>query len=671
MMENIEVICEQLVTSFNQEHDDPLAIVIDIDMYAEEVNEYGSILDKEVYLKELLKQLQEHHDIVGKIGWDLPEVLLKFYVPKNIDVRKSLHSSDIIITVMKCFNEIALAGNPKECLLTGCELLSKLSILEFKKIEDKAKGTNNDDKGGSNDTTSRENLVTVTEDGEYLFHRTQTDFFFGLYLHVIFELIVTTLRRISTLYPSKYLGMATAAIMKCVRNNIDYMDDCNLILRRIYTFCRGYLPAEIPRDLLESEKISNDDLKRISEKELDTQGKLLQVFSTFGIDICLRNFNTKIDVKFFYDLARKAMVISQYENNVYELISRYYQLAQAFDINLEDELLKFIKDSRKIYSSLPKDSEITSDEARVLISQAVYKLSYTYSLQKITKQTKFTLDQQGIFILSGFHYFETCKHLLPELDIKDAIYMYLRVTTPTLYADVYRNNSSENIARYWLWVSIINSSIEKARSNLKELPSYVFSVFFEVLLTRNLAEHNEETRLSSFTLLTRLLCLAPEDVAFDVIMQVLEEKRNLPAKSCVLGIMKDLTTRTRQCFDDFEKEECSIANKMKEMNIEDKSTTSLMRPYLVLDDHKMNAIHKISLNYIVNFNLSEYNESALLLMLNFIKFFNAVNEQWDNKLLIEVQEKIDAKFNEKRNYNDKGEVKLILEANKKLGDYLK
>lgn len=77
----------------------------------------------------LLKILKDNPVTLKEIGWDLPKGLLQFFSRKNINVNIHLVFSPLVSSVMECFNELAINGNPKECLLTACELVSTLHIV--------------------------------------------------------------------------------------------------------------------------------------------------------------------------------------------------------------------------------------------------------------------------------------------------------------------------------------------------------------------------------------------------------------------------------------------------------------------------------------------------------------------------------------------------------------
>lgn len=127
-MREIDTICANLVRAFDEQKEDYLSLITIIDLYATQVNQKGSLKDKEQFLSTLLETLEKNRNIIVQIGWDLPKPLLEFISIENIDMLQPLFQSKVLSMVMKSFNEIALNGNAKECFFTGCECLGNLKL---------------------------------------------------------------------------------------------------------------------------------------------------------------------------------------------------------------------------------------------------------------------------------------------------------------------------------------------------------------------------------------------------------------------------------------------------------------------------------------------------------------------------------------------------------------
>lgn len=663
-MEDIDTICENLQKAFTEQKDDPVTLATIIDMYIAQVNDEADNKDKIKFLTSLLDQLKTSPEIVSEIGWDLPRGLLKFYNKKNIEVDAKLNSNPLVGLVMRCFSEVALSGNPKECLLAGCEILSELTTAGINEqlLEDQSEQEGEDNKGEK----TKEDAKRIPESQL----RDPVEFFLYLNSYVLFELIQTALKRIASLYPSKFLGMAVSAIYKFVNNNIDDVYNTAFMLRRIYTFCRGYIPPEIPKQLLENTKLEKEELQKVTEDESLLQGRLLRSLCTFAVDKCLKNKPSRLDLEYFHHLRNTEFQLLESDEELVSIAKRFYQLMFSFDLDIKEQFLSYIDETKGIYKALPAESEVPNDEAKRAIGQVVYQLSYTYQLQKLTKLKHLELDSNGIFVLSGIHYQETQKHLYPEISIKDAVYLYIRCTTPSLFSNTYNNQYVGGTARYWVWVAITNNNIRKLREDLSELPSYIRIVFLQMVLIQSCNQPNEKTRMISFTLLTRIMCLMPENTSFEFVVDTLLTCPFTHAKIAVLGILKDLMLRNCQSKQSLEEQFSNMKLESKDSNEDgtSKSPPSLPpRPYIDINEDRMASIHSAAM---ITFHDSKTKgKERHILILNFLNFFNSLSQKWDKILLKQVHKEIALEYNESTK-EDVPEIGFIKIANETLGNHL-
>lgn len=633
-MDSIDTVCVNLEKAFKEHGDDPVTLATIIDMYVSQISEEDTRENKQQFLSTLLEQLKAHPGVVGSIGWDLPKDLLKFYNNKSVTVYARLNSNPIVGLVMKCFNEVALAGNPKECLLTGCELLSDLTATRI------AEQLEEDDEEHSQDETEDQSEQMDP-------HRDPVEFFLLLNSYVLFELIQTVLKRISSLYPSKFLGMAVSAISKFVRANIDDISNSTFLLRRIYTFCKSYIPPEVPKEMLEDEKLKKEDLDRIAEDEATLQGQLLRNLCAFAMGYCLKNKATRLDLEYYHSLRNTEYKMPELSEELLAIGKRFYQLTFAFDLDIRGQFINYIKETKAIYKALPPDSEIPNEDARRAIGQVVYQLAYTYQLQKLTKLKHLELNPSGIFNLSGLHYEETKKHLYPEITIVDAIYLYIRCTTPSLFSQTYNNEYAKGTARYWVWVAITNNSLKDLTQQMSELPSYIRTVFLQMILLQNCNQANEETRMITFTLLTRIMCLMPEDTSFDFVLDTLLTCPFTHAKIAVLGILKDLMLRNCQSKQSLEEQLANLDLQPKEATKSEKPSPPSLppRPYVDINTDRMASIHSVAIMAIQDDKSKGKDRDILIL--NFLNFFNGLSQKWDRNLLQDIHSHVASQYNER------------------------
>lgn len=648
---------DKLVTAFTEESDDVLTLVTVIDLYADSVNIKGSFDQKSEFLQTLWSLLQQHKEMVAEIGWDLPKIVIRFIHWSNINQEHVVYDNSVLRNAMRCFNEVALFGNAKECFFTACELLSTLSL------NDDSLVTFKHFSGGEAEEES--SAIPDIEIGSDFFNRGPQELILELRLHAVIELINTTLKRITTMYPSRFFGEAVQALHKFVSQNSNELDDSLFILRRIYSFLRGYFPPTQPLDA--KEKLTKEELDTIDDYESAIQRKLLRHILTFSIGQ-LSRYKTLNGLLSFCDTLQSSSehsrIKSDYYKDLEEILSRFYQLAISFDIDLDSEFQRVcIAESKRIYRSLPPDSEITTEEEQKKITQFVYQLAYTYEMEKIANVKEISLDASGLLCLASI----TENSILPpknvQISVADAIYMYLRFVTPSLHSVLFDNRSSSDCCRMWILYALTNSSSSDAAASLKTLPSYLVNVFLQVELIRASNQINDELRRLQFSLLTRVLCTIPEETTFDFIKDTLLSCPYEHAKCCVLAILKDLMIRQRKSINSDSNTD-DLASEVAKLEISHKPSLPL-RSFVLLNEDRMATIHSLTLLNIEKC-VKEPNASVLTTLLTYLNFYHGLCQKWDKPFLQEICDKISKEILLEENLNGKepqyGMIKISLEA---------
>ncbi|EHN03557.1 Ybp1p [Saccharomyces cerevisiae x Saccharomyces kudriavzevii VIN7] len=666
-MEPIEDLLFELTDAFKARKEDLIELVTLIDIYGEQVDQEGTHEEKTKFIETLNTLLEDNPDITGEIGWDLPKGLLKFLSKDNVDVSKRLGVNMILQGVMKCFYAISIQGEPKKCLVTGLELLSCTSVEDVSENGQHNKNTLVDEKLPGEVVKNDSDPNDISYYGE---RKSSSEFFLTLKSYILFEFIGASLKRISTLYPSKYLGAAVATIEKFVYNHADSFEDALFLLRRVYTFCRNYIPPDPPKDIQLNEEFTQEMFDKVVEKENKLQVRLLRKLCTFGISTPIKTVNINTDVKYYCALNHQQFQLSVYYAELLELYSRYYQLAFSLDVNIENEFRDVVKECRIIYKSVPQEASAVNDEAKLVLERMVYKLAYTFEVQKTAKEKNVGLDSNGIVLFSGINYLETNKHLVNTMTITDAVYLYLRFATPSLYSRVYHSVAVESVNRYWLWYAITTEPLESVKKELKNLSVFVTKALLQVLLQKNCVQVNDHLRMINFTLLTRLLCLVPEAVAFGFIMDVLKVCPFPLGKTSVLCILKDLS-RQRISKKDENPETSLITEKLSNLGINDghKPRKGNYKNYINLDSFKMTAVNEYCLQTIQDSFAVDAKKSNILLLSTYLNFFIVLREQWDKDLLRVVYLMVDSKLKSAELDTLPNYVQII-DANKSLGDYL-
>lgn len=659
-MLNVKKICRELEEALNVDEVDPVEIMTLIEIFVDKVNTRRvSPLQKRLFLLTVVDAFQRHKKVLAMIGWDLAVQLMKFIKRDNIDIHGNLGHGPIATAVILGFNAIALEGLPKETLDTGCELLSSLNYKEevakyeldgaeaevekaFEEDEDDEYETDTDDEHGG---------ATDLPNPAVYYDRVPGDFFIGFKVYVLFEMISASYKRISTLYPSKYLALIVSATEEMIRHTAPSIQDPNLLLRRIHNFCLSYVPREVPKDVLskvgtdEEGALTQEQLDKIVKEENKAQVLLLRRLCTFSIANCVQGINMASELKYFMDVSNQTYENAEFYRAVFELQSRFYNLELSYDVDIKEEFLNLVKESRRIYQALPKDETITSKEARDAISDVAFKLSYSYNVQKLVHQKHVCQAPEGILALSAVHYLEYNEHLVQKLPLDDAIFLYLNFATRSFYSPLFENLNVIGAARYWLWVSVTNYTCSELREQLCQISDYLVKTMFKTLLLKTCQESAVMWRMVSFTLLTRLLCLAKQDLAFEFIEETLQDFPYPHGKSAVLVTLSDLIMKTKKDKSLAQSKETSkkdtdaddLADKMQNLKINESS-------FIDLTEERMRVISDLAHKAIDIASQPERKQTDVNLVINYGDFFKSVKTKWDKDLLVEFETELAAAY---------------------------
>ncbi|CCK70920.1 Ybp2p KNAG_0F02550 [Huiozyma naganishii CBS 8797] len=658
---DFETVLANLKRAFDEHSTDPVSLVTVIDLYADQINDTGTPEEIGRFLLTLYQLLQDNEAVLKEIAWDLPKTLLSFFNARNIDLHQKLTESLIIASVMKCFTEIALKGNPKECLLAGCELLTDLKFVtdmddasateESEGIDDDATDTESQDTGSDYTASGSEDQedpqITASPADTYE-AKNDSEFIPDIKVHLLFQLITTSLNRVESLYPSKFLSMAIASILRFLKGNIDLMENTAFVLRRINELVSSYHPTLTPySNLLDVTKEVYDNL---IEEEEQLREKLMGVLTTISVSLCFKVKDMAFDLAYYCTLADTTLDVELFDEEFKKLCCQCTKMVKTIPVQLEQEFSKLLQESKEIYNPVLELSEKPESE----VTQMIYQLSYTFAMNKTLKETDMVVDPYGIIILSGMFYVEYNTHLVPKIAVGDAIYLFLRCATASLFSDVFNNKTVESTCKYWIWVSLVNNSIPNIKGQLTDISPIIIRTFLQILLVKNCAEKNEHVRTATFVLLTRILCILPEEMSYGFIFDTLLTCPYVHAKIIMIKVFKDLTqrnsnditghiTRTSESAN-------SVTNNISKLKISEDGKPARPalppRPYIAITDDRMASIHSLAMVAVQNVqnDLETKQMSAIPLLLAYMNLFVGIRDKWNKDLLFAMQKSIDDKF---------------------------
>lgn len=460
--------------------------------------------EKEQILATLLQILTDLDDsLTYEIGWDLPAVLIS-----SIDLdwlfEGTVREAPFLYNIIKIFEALALKGNPKELLLKSCEIFS---VIKASDIE----------------TESDDPLVKQK--------------FFDVKLYCLLHLIDSSLKRIETIYPSKFLSMATTSFINLLYNNREStLTDLVFALRRFYGFARDYTRLTAPK----SEGFTKEELENIDKDEQYLQGKLLTSFATNAISTCVLKNSYLLGHDHFGLLQNKDRKGPEFTVDT-TILGRFVELMLSFDVDLEQEFRTFITDSYellKIDYSQP-DDDITAEifEKCVVDYQKTLDHTITNSDAKEIKNSKV-----GIITLYTYNIAATQAYANTNVSFYDVVVLTLRCTVPALINRKFINVGLMDICSFWAWNGIYNS--KRFAVEISSIPKAIITIYYQcILFFCAITRQYPKVRYSMLTILTKVLALSPEETAYAFLTDSLTSCPYQHVKPALVVILKELLTR--------------------------------------------------------------------------------------------------------------------------------
>ncbi|CAM9015304.1 unnamed protein product [Wickerhamomyces anomalus] len=310
----VDTVCEYIENAIVElkETGDYLSYATLLDIHLSDPERYNDE-EKLQLLNKLHDILSENLDVVREIGWDLPELLINFYDLEWDYTGSLLRETGLIKAIMDNFDLVAKNGNAKELFLKSIELLTTLEDFD----------------------ASNEKSFKIAD----------------IKLHTLIELLNTSLKRINTIYPSRFLSMATASLLRAITMYCTKSIHTRFVLRRLYAFARDYMAPLKPNDYLSKHGITQEEADKIEDDENFLQRKLLQSFLTQISEITFLQNSFDLSVELYKSLQYKCQnkLPPPDENNEEAITSsrglftRVTQLALSFDLDLADDFEKIEK----------------------------------------------------------------------------------------------------------------------------------------------------------------------------------------------------------------------------------------------------------------------------------------------------------------------------------------
>lgn len=508
-----------------------------LDMYLSEPERYR-VEERDQILSHLLKILDLDHDLVYEIGWDLPALLLPF-VESDYAFDGALRNAPCVFNVCKIFELLAHHGNSKELFLKSTELLS--SLLE-------------------NDA--------VTEN-TYFRHK-----FYDVKLYCIFELIDSCLRRIHTLYPSRFLAMTVASFINSLHGNpVADLGEADFRWKRVYSFARNYQRPPLPEKI----EVSPQELEKINSDEDYLQRKLLTGFVTEAVNLVTK----RTVVGFATDFLNYLQCVAknkESEHNVYlPVLDRLVELALSFDVDLTTNFKDFIEESNDLVDTQELEGEDDDEKHGHLFEKLVVSYQKTIVSSLISSEAKAVHDSAaGVLVLFTNSVGPNKDMKKVTVTINDAVSLTLRLVIPGMIHTTFFNRGFTDIAVFWSWYAIHQANLEKRNLSLElsKTPSLLLLAYLQALLFMLISNREyPNLRYVVLTLLTKVLAHAPEDTSYAFLIDSLNDCPYENLKTALVGVFKELVTKEKSDL-------CELTNTLQDSSISESKPDNSRPPPL-------------------------------------------------------------------------------------------
>lgn len=503
-------------------------------------------------LENLLEVLEVNHDIVYKIGWDLPEILIR-YIDNYNSTKQAVRESKHVLIVTQICTLLCEHGNSEELFLSSSELILVLArttterrgVESFEKdkiarenpkhldIERINLSSDEIPRGekernsvssslpskGPGETRIRMPAPTTgpqaSEIAAELDHQVnpvdEEILRKVLKFCVLFEIMQYTLKKIQTPYPSRFLATAALTLLTIMNALNDNLMATSVILRRMFLFARD----------------CNISIANASSSEMKLIQCILRNFLTYAAETALERVSVKWAQRLYYQVVNRVALApiyarecsfhkSPFTERITDALQRISQLSLSYDLDLKREL-------RDAFENLNKQQQNSED----------YKIDTTIIEKDKSNETIFISPSiPGLILLATQLHYNGRR--VVDLNTLNDVGSY----SVTLFRSGLSLAGVCDSMLYWaLWLTI---NLDKKRLSActdEGLDDYLQILFW--LAATSTDKHDKHIAYSSAG---KLLRLRDQKISFNFLMNCLTECPYENVLDAVVQMLKSLMT---------------------------------------------------------------------------------------------------------------------------------
>lgn len=507
---DVDIVCQFLQDAATEAEQtkDYISYATVVDIHCSDPVRYKQV-DRVKILTTLLSVLQSHPALTKEIGWDLPAILLPYFKSEGFTFNNGLEGHPTFYPLIMLFSTLSEHGNPKELFLKSVETLSTLTC----------------ERAPENEKIKFKQAETLRK-------------FEVLKFHVLEELMSSSMKRVNTQYPSRFLASAASAILMFSARNAALFRHFPLIIgilaRRVYVFIRDW-------------GMDGEEAMEMSEPEQIKSAKILQSLSTYFFYTWFHRSAVKWSINLFREIkhsihelprAERAKFDNPKSNGsaVYTIYNRWGTLALSLDLDPSEYFLPLIQEIQEAVEEATKDGvdDTLAGFSKCLLSDASPLAFVDYSMYD--RVDEIPLSQEGLLMLATQYMMETRdKKLNITIEQLISLTMYL----------VHRCSPNEpipfaitDLLLFWGWWTVKDMQ----RPEVRHLDTTWYTKYLQFLVFISASSPLPEIRNIAYTLCGRLLYLQHEKESFSFISDTIAECPFENAQVAMVGILKRLMT---------------------------------------------------------------------------------------------------------------------------------
>lgn len=466
-------------------------------------------------LATLYKALAAHPVILYKVGWDLPELLLKFIDRFFVSEVEALPAQRPFQIVMSLFSLLCEHGNPRELLVRACDLmLSTESELNSQRMQNLSLSENGEEQQHQKFSESNPTNIDSAHNGFDGWDDTRQE---NVKFCTLFEVVRFSLQNIETPKPSNFL-------LQAARTMLQVADDPNADLLSVSTYARRMFLLARDFTMKNEEIVSPEEMRRVRQ--------ILRNFLTHAADVVVRKYTLKWAERLYVQMRNKVASAppnerdfvyteTEYTRRMSEVMSRFAQLMLSYDLDPQETvaLLLGIK--------MDDGAIVEFVEPQKLKVEGSDLLTDSYWSRQISNGPSII----GAGLLATELHFNGSREKKP-------VWTTVATFSLKMYSLGVKSKGTKDMLLYWaLWISNYFESIMHETNDLELLSEWLLALL-DLISTSS----SPEEQFVSGSIIARALRFQSPDFAYNFCIDVMKRSNSSDEHFVIVETLKMLIT---------------------------------------------------------------------------------------------------------------------------------